>query len=80
MTRTESLVDHCINALREALMCSSDVTPITFHVVSEEDSHVFPNLAAVHTCRDFEAIRRWAKTRQVEQWKMDIHLIDEMVV
>lgn len=57
-------------------MCSSDVTPITFHVVSEEDPHVFPNLAATHTCRDFEAIREWAKTRQVERWKMDIHLIE----
>ena len=69
--------DHCINAIREALMCSSDVTPITFHYVSEEDHHVFPNLAATHTCRDFDVIKDWAKTRQVEQWKMDIHLVNE---
>jgi hypothetical protein len=56
-------------------MCSADVTPITFHYVNETDHHVFPNLAATHTCRDFDIIRDWARTRQVEEWKMDIHLI-----
>jgi len=73
-------IDHCINAIREALMCSSDVTPITFHYVSDEDHHVFPNLAATHTCRDFDAIKDWAKTRQIEEWKMDIHLINETTI
>lgn len=53
-------------------MCSSDITPITFHFVSDEDRHVFPNLATTHICRDFDRLREYAKTRQVEAWKMDI--------
>lgn len=53
-------------------MCSSDITPITFHFVSEEDHHVFPNLATTHICRDFDSLKEYAKTRQVEAWKMDI--------
>lgn len=53
-------------------MCSSDITPITFHAVSKDDHHVFPNLATTHVCRDFDRLREYAKTRQVAAWKMDI--------
>ncbi|CAJ2509453.1 Uu.00g144790.m01.CDS01 [Anthostomella pinea] len=72
-------IDHCVNSIREAMMCSADITPIPFHTVNETDLHVFPELAATHTCRDFDAIREWARPRQVEAWKMDIQLHDDDV-
>lgn len=55
-------------------MCSADITPLTFHRVSEENSHIFPDLDAKHMCRDFEAIKDWAASRQIEAWKMDVVL------
>lgn len=58
-------------------MCSADITPLTFHRVSEQDKHVFPDLDAKHMCRDFDAIKNWAAGRQVEAWKMDITLPDQ---
>lgn len=65
-----NLLDHCIDSLREALMCASDITPISFEVKGE-DHHVAPKLSTTHICRDFDALKGWAKTRQIDSWKME---------
>ncbi|KAJ7493790.1 hypothetical protein FB451DRAFT_1122315 [Mycena latifolia] len=53
-------VRHCIGAIRQALMCSADVTPIVWQwsdrlQVAEQRDDV------VHVCRDFSAVRDWAR-------------------
>ncbi|RDW92936.1 oxidase ustYa family protein [Aspergillus mulundensis] len=55
-------LDHCSESLRQSLMCSSDVAPITW-VWSEEHHRWQADGRVVHTCRDFEAIREWAFER-----------------
>jgi hypothetical protein len=57
--------DHCIDALRQSLMCNADVSPLSFHVAEPPPGAVgeigiFPRLSTVHSCRDFDGIRRWA--------------------
>lgn len=48
-------LDHCINQLRQATMCTSDTTPIVLHYnETEADSRVWANLP--HRCRKFEPI------------------------
>jgi hypothetical protein len=57
-------IDHCIDYLRQALMCHSDVTPITHAPRPKPYNPALspwrPNFATPHTCRDFWAIHRWA--------------------
>ncbi|KAF9444800.1 hypothetical protein P691DRAFT_735535 [Macrolepiota fuliginosa MF-IS2] len=51
---------HCIGAIRQSLMCFSDVTPIvwqwneTIGMGDQRDD-------IVHTCRNFERIQEWGK-------------------
>ncbi|KAJ3564192.1 hypothetical protein NP233_g8454 [Leucocoprinus birnbaumii] len=53
-------IRHCIGAIRQSLMCFSDITPIvwqwneTLGVGDERDD-------VVHTCRKFDRIQEWGK-------------------
>ncbi|CRG92233.1 Cell surface glycoprotein 1 [Talaromyces islandicus] len=52
-------VDHCIDSMRQSFMCSSDISPIPWEWYEEKHRAIgLPN--ALHTCRDFNAIREWA--------------------
>ncbi|KAL9610610.1 MAG: hypothetical protein Q9167_004684 [Letrouitia subvulpina] len=61
-------MDHCLDALRQSTMCESDVTPVTF-VHNFFGRGVYPNLVATHTCRDFNALVKWAKGREVKDYE-----------
>jgi hypothetical protein len=52
-------------------MCDADVTPYSFHHNLDDLYHIFPQIWATHTCRDFDEIKRWAMERQVDRWKLD---------
>jgi len=53
-------IRHCIGAIRQSLMCFSDVTPIvwqwneTLGVGDQRDD-------IVHTCRKFDRVQEWGK-------------------
>ena len=53
--------DHCIDMIRETIMCSSDVTPITYYdnEAVPERRLPMPDFPTVHTCRNFEEILSW---------------------
>lgn len=61
---------HCIEGLRQSLMCSADTSPIVWQwVESDEDLNGgrmqgFPG--ALHTCRDFDKIKNWAFERKLD--------------
>ncbi|KAK8164343.1 hypothetical protein IWX90DRAFT_256120 [Phyllosticta citrichinensis] len=61
-------IDHCINQIREALMCSADVTPVSLKATewkTVEDGEEKTSILLIgeterrHTCRDFRALRSW---------------------
>ncbi|KAH6721008.1 hypothetical protein BKA61DRAFT_466802, partial [Leptodontidium sp. MPI-SDFR-AT-0119] len=54
--------DHCIDILRQTLMCHADITPMP-------DGNVYSVLAASETCRDFERVREWAVERRITHWR-----------
>ena len=62
---TVNSIDHCVDFLRQALMCQSDTSIITFHSVEGYDLPV-PSYELPRTCMDFESIRSWVVERQVE--------------
>lgn len=65
---------HCIDQLRQSIMCSGDLTPVTLRRVWIEHPHrsvLLGETERTHTCRDFEAIREWATRRGVEEGKIE---------
>lgn len=58
------VLGHCVENLRAAIICHSDVTPVTFHWNRRMQS-VVQKLETPHKCRNFEKIRRWAGERRV---------------
>lgn len=62
-TRNHSLhQDHCIEQLRQYIMCSGDMTPIpTKYYAALGRNYVASDVR--HTCRDFERLREWVVER-----------------
>ncbi|KAI1634148.1 hypothetical protein F4809DRAFT_543748 [Biscogniauxia mediterranea] len=52
-------LDHCIDALRQFVMCQGDVGVFSFNFPFG-DGDPWPDYSTPHTCRNFESIRQWA--------------------
>ncbi|KJZ71930.1 hypothetical protein HIM_08686 [Hirsutella minnesotensis 3608] len=52
-------VDHCIETLRLALMCSSDVTPFFIRVDPNKPLGQSADFNSHHRCRNFQKINSW---------------------
>ncbi|OJJ47404.1 hypothetical protein ASPZODRAFT_16085 [Penicilliopsis zonata CBS 506.65] len=70
----EMHVDHCIDYLRQTIMCHSDVTPIT-HIPKpshhQRGAPWMPNFASKHTCRNFWKIHEWATRYNTSGWTIE---------
>lgn len=58
------LQDHCIDSIRQSLMCSADVATMAFSWLPSKILE--PNMEVTHTCRNFSKIRDWAVSRWVK--------------
>jgi hypothetical protein len=48
------------------LMCQADIGVFTFTVYPElGDDDPWPDFSTLHTCRNFDGIRDWARSRAV---------------
>lgn len=71
-------IDHCINSIRDSVMCSVDVTP-NIWIWDEVRQRSVPRLDTVHTCRNFEKIRDWAKIHHLEKELIyTVHVEDDL--
>ncbi|KAM7209507.1 protein of unknown function (DUF3328) domain containing protein [Naviculisporaceae sp. PSN 640] len=52
-------VSHCVNVLREAIMCAADTSVVTFQW-NKAIKSAQPRADVLHVCRDFEGIWDWA--------------------
>ncbi|KIW07188.1 uncharacterized protein PV09_02054 [Verruconis gallopava] len=59
----EDHIDHCIEHLRQAIQCHADLTPMHWARV---DNAVLLKTDTEHTCRDFDSIWNWAKSRRAD--------------
>ncbi|KAG1863650.1 hypothetical protein F4604DRAFT_1784387 [Suillus subluteus] len=57
-------LDHCVEILRQVIMCHSDVTMATYDWVEGIDDP-YPNFSLPHQCRDLEKILDWVDARRV---------------
>lgn len=68
-------VTHCINSIRESLMCSADITPNAWYWDERVQMSV-PAFDVVHECRDFGALKEWALERQLEgDFDTTVHVV-----
>ncbi|KAI5927173.1 hypothetical protein F4810DRAFT_707123 [Camillea tinctor] len=70
-------IEHCYDALRQSLMCSADVTPLPWQWV-EEVQEAKEVARVAHTCRDFEAVRTWAKENAVIHFDRKTYVPDDL--
>ncbi|KAJ3558166.1 hypothetical protein NM688_g1083 [Phlebia brevispora] len=54
---------HCVDNLRQAIMCAGDISPIVWHW-SDEDQGNIVNLDVPHSCRSYDSLAAWAKAHQ----------------
>ncbi|KAH8673685.1 hypothetical protein BX600DRAFT_433300 [Xylariales sp. PMI_506] len=59
-------IDHCIDALRQFIMCQGDVNVFAFRFPFG-DNDPWPDYTTPHVCRNFESIRTWAVEHGVAQ-------------
>ncbi|OIW27028.1 hypothetical protein CONLIGDRAFT_647147 [Coniochaeta ligniaria NRRL 30616] len=53
-------IDHCVDYLRQFIMCASDVTPVTSNwVLTHHSPH--PDFNTMHKCRNFDKLLEWAE-------------------
>ncbi|KAG2051345.1 hypothetical protein BDR06DRAFT_1022753 [Suillus hirtellus] len=57
-------LDHCIEMLRQNIMCRADVTMLTYDWV-EGVKDPFPNFEIPHRCRNFEKVLSWVDEHRV---------------
>ncbi|KAH7918723.1 hypothetical protein BV22DRAFT_899365 [Leucogyrophana mollusca] len=75
---TMSPPDHCIEMVRQNVMCNADVTMITWDWVKGRTSP-YPNFNTRHQCRDFEKILDWATTHAVHIPKSEVTPLEDTV-
>jgi hypothetical protein len=66
-------IDHCIDTIRQYMMCNADITPTTWVWDAKEGkSKAVANVA--HTCRNFDDVKAWAMERRlVIPFRTDMH-------
>ncbi|KAK3942791.1 tat pathway signal sequence [Diplogelasinospora grovesii] len=60
-------ITHCLDTLRQQLMCVVDVGLLGQIWWDKEKPKAFPDFNTKHKCRDFEAVRKWAEEHQVPE-------------
>ncbi|KAF9219440.1 hypothetical protein BS17DRAFT_760954 [Gyrodon lividus] len=71
---------HCIDSLRESLMCSADITPIVW-AWDEQRKRTGPRLDVVHVCRDYEKLQEWAEAHLLRSpFDRKVHLEDKRAI
>ncbi|KAF4767621.1 hypothetical protein HAV15_009608 [Penicillium sp. str.  len=72
-------IDHCVDHLRQALLCHGDLTPVTMKPVAANTSlphsvtFYLGQTEREHTCRSTEAIRDWVTTRGQRTGRIEPH-------
>ncbi|KAI1108878.1 hypothetical protein F5Y14DRAFT_458896 [Nemania sp. NC0429] len=62
-TDRDEHVDHCIDDIRQALMCHADTSIVTFDWRGPNWRRPWPNFNIDHTCVDWDALVDWTATR-----------------
>lgn len=75
-------VTHCMDILRQQLMCTLDVGvlgQVWFQPEGEDQPTPYVDFNTKHKCKDFDAVRRWAEEHQLPpEREVDMNRFYEM--
>lgn len=58
-------LDHCVENIRQSLVCSADVTPLVWQWVDRvQEVRIMGNI--MHKCRDYDKIRQWGLEHRLD--------------
>lgn len=69
-------IDHCVDSIRQSLMCSSDISTIPW-AWDDQDNMAKAVASNLHTCRDFERIWEWSKQHVIGLFDQTIRVEDD---
>ncbi|KAI0151866.1 hypothetical protein GGR57DRAFT_513842 [Xylariaceae sp. FL1272] len=64
--------DHCVDALRQTLMCHADISPVAWRLNVPIRKMIIPRLSTTHTCRNFSKIHEWAREHSAGDWNFNV--------
>ena len=67
---TQATVDHCLELLRQAVMCRADTSLITFEWNPSERRPMLQLRGKQHQCDDWEEVQAKLKSRAVKKEEM----------
>jgi hypothetical protein len=65
----EAHLEHCVDVIRQRLMCTADASIVTFRWVKGL-STPYPNFHTQHMCNDYEGLLRWGEGRKADMAKV----------
>jgi hypothetical protein len=77
--KTDEHIDHCIDAIRQSLMCSADISTIVWQWDQVKQRTTFRGGVA-HKCRDFGMIQEWAKARKMGHFDATVKVEDDIKI
>ncbi|KAI0146669.1 hypothetical protein BJ166DRAFT_538323 [Pestalotiopsis sp. NC0098] len=70
-------LDHCVDQIRQVIMCASDVSTNWLRWDEEWQSNMPPGFT-YHSCRNFDAVVDWAREHTVEPFDLKIRTPDPL--
>jgi hypothetical protein len=62
-----TILDHCLDSLRQAIMCHGDIS-LFVHRWNEDSQFFRARFNTARTCRNFDNIQDWASERYIEEY------------
>ncbi|KAM3073411.1 hypothetical protein ACMFMG_004690 [Clarireedia jacksonii] len=79
----ESHVDHCIDILRQNIMCNANMEMLTYNW-RHTQHNPFPDIGANKLCRDFDALLRWQEEVELKdepaKWEKIVRPADAVLL
>ncbi|KAH8171949.1 tat pathway signal sequence [Sarocladium implicatum] len=63
-TMLEHHITHCLDTVRQVLMCNVDTGVLGQRWVDKDKPYGFPDFQTTHTCKNYEDVRKWAEKLQ----------------
>ncbi|KAF9522204.1 hypothetical protein CPB83DRAFT_777449, partial [Crepidotus variabilis] len=78
MLMSDDHISHCVDALRQALMCAADITPMSWRWKPEAQEAKLVVNDVPHTCRNFEKVKQWAKENHLDSFDSKVFVEDNL--
>lgn len=70
-------VGHCLDHLRQGVQCHVDVTPDIW-IWNTTLKANRPRLDTMHTCRNYDLVRDWAREHNLKGMQWSVHAKDDL--